>query len=47
MAGARKFSLAHLDRNDLAALTKDAAVVSGLPYIMDVDSTAVKEILGV
>ena len=37
MAGSRKFSLEHISRNDLAALTPDAARVSGISYIMDVD----------
>ncbi|HRR22711.1 MAG TPA: FMN-binding glutamate synthase family protein [Desulfomonilia bacterium] len=37
MAGSRKFSLEHISRNDLAALTPDATRVSGISYIMDVD----------
>lgn len=35
MAGARSFKLATINRKDVAALTEDAAKVSGLPYIMD------------
>ncbi|MBN2493641.1 MAG: FMN-binding glutamate synthase family protein [Deltaproteobacteria bacterium] len=45
MAGSRKFSLAHIARSDLAALTLEAAEISGIPYIMDVDNGRVEEIL--
>ncbi len=45
MAGSRKFSLAHLSRGDIAALTREAADVSGIPYIMDVDQAEVDELL--
>ncbi|MBM4273096.1 MAG: FMN-binding glutamate synthase family protein [Deltaproteobacteria bacterium] len=46
LAGARKFSLKYLSRDDLVALTEEAARVSGLPYIMDADAAAVEKILG-
>ena len=46
MAGSRKFGLEHLSRNDLAALTHEAAEVSGIRYIMDVDQEEVDSILG-
>jgi len=46
MAGARKFALEHIDRNDLMALTRDAAEVSGIDYVMDADAKEVDEILG-
>jgi glutamate synthase domain-containing protein 2 len=45
MAGARKFSTAYLSRDDLATLTRDAAEVTGLPYVMDVDGPLVDGIL--
>jgi glutamate synthase domain-containing protein 2 len=45
MNGSRKFSLDHIARNDIAALTHEAAEVSGIPYIMDVDQEEVEEIL--
>ena len=45
MAGCRKFSLEYMSRDDLAALTPQAAAVSGLRYIMDVDEGRVEEIL--
>ncbi len=45
MAGSRKFSMEFLSRDDLAALTRDAADVTGLPYVMDVDSPLIDEIL--
>jgi glutamate synthase domain-containing protein 2 len=49
MAGARKFNLA-IDsaapsRNDLVALTKDAAQITGVAYIMEHDKAAAEEIL--
>jgi len=46
MAGARKFALKHIDRNDLFALTAEAAAVSGIPYVMEADAEAVEKILG-
>jgi len=46
MAGNRKFALSHITRDDIAALTPEAARVSGIRYIMDVDREVVEEILG-
>jgi glutamate synthase domain-containing protein 2 len=46
MAGARKFALPYIDRDDLVALTREAAEVSGIPYVMDSDREAVEKILG-
>lgn len=46
MCGARKFDLSYMTRDDLAALTKEAAEISGIPYIMDVDKEEVEKILG-
>ena len=45
MAGSRKFSLEHITRDDLAALTPEAANISGIPYVMDVDKEEVDKIL--
>ena len=45
MAGSRKFSLKHISREDIAALTHEAAEVSGIPYVMDVDRTEAAKIL--
>jgi len=45
MAGARKFRLDLVDRNDLMALTREAAEISGIPYIMDADREEVDKIL--
>ena len=45
MAGARKFSLEHITRDDLVALTQEAADVSGITYIMDSDAKEVEKIL--
>jgi len=46
MAGSRKFALEHLSRDDIAALTREAAEISGIRYIMDVDQGKVEAILG-
>ncbi|MGQ9472028.1 MAG: FMN-binding glutamate synthase family protein [Candidatus Aminicenantales bacterium] len=45
MAGNRKFALGYITRDDIAALTKDAANISGIPYILDVDREEVEKIL--
>ncbi|MCK4486101.1 MAG: FMN-binding glutamate synthase family protein [Desulfobacterales bacterium] len=45
MAGSRKFDLAYITRDDIAALTQDAANISGIPYITDVDKDEVDKIL--
>jgi glutamate synthase domain-containing protein 2 len=46
MAGARKFALQHIERNDLVALTRDAAGISGIPYVMESDQKEIDKILG-
>jgi hypothetical protein len=46
MCGARKFTLDHITREDIAALTQEAAGISGIRYIMDVDKEEVDRILG-
>ena len=45
MAGSRKFSIEHLSREDIAALTRDSADISGIRYVMEVDKEEVDEIL--
>ncbi|MBN1636747.1 MAG: FMN-binding glutamate synthase family protein [Deltaproteobacteria bacterium] len=45
MAGSRKFTINHISRDDLAALTPEAASVSGINYIMDVDKDQASSIL--
>ncbi len=35
MAGSRNFKLSTLSRNDLMALTEEAAKISGIPYVME------------
>lgn len=45
MCGSRKFSLEHISRDDIAALTRSAADISGIQYVMDVDEAEVDEIL--
>jgi hypothetical protein len=46
MAGARKFALRYVDRDDLMSLTREAAEVSGIPYVMEADQEEVDRILG-
>lgn len=45
MAGSRKFSVEHISRNDLAALTPEAAAISGIPTVLDTDKREVEKIL--
>ena len=45
MCGNRKFALEYIARDDIAAITKDAAKISGIPYVMDVDKEEVEKIL--
>ncbi|MQL52591.1 FMN-binding glutamate synthase family protein [Desulfofundulus thermobenzoicus] len=46
MCGARKFALSYITRDDVAALTREAAEITGIRYIMDVDAEEVEQILG-
>jgi len=46
MAETRKFALRYVDRDDLMALTREAAEVSGVPYVMQADQEEVERILG-
>jgi len=41
MAGARKFSLGYITRDDIGALTMEAARISGIKYIQDIDKEEV------
>lgn len=45
MAGARKFSLEYITRDDIAALTKEAAEISGITYLTELDKEEVEKIL--
>jgi len=45
MAGSRKFALKHLERNDLVSLTREAADVTGIPYVMESDAEEAERIL--
>ena len=45
MCGSRKFALEYIDRNDIASLTHEAAEISGIPYIMDVDKEEARKII--
>jgi len=45
MAGSRKFSVEYIARDDIAALTPEAAQVSGIQYVMEVDQGRVERIL--
>ena len=46
MAGERKFGLKYIERNDLVAITREAADISGIPYVMDSDREEIDKILG-
>jgi glutamate synthase domain-containing protein 2 len=46
MAGERKFAIKYIERNDLVALTRDAAEISGIPYVMESDQAEIDKILG-
>jgi glutamate synthase domain-containing protein 2 len=46
MAGSRKFALEYIARDDIAALTHEAAEISGIQYVMDVDKEEAERILG-
>jgi glutamate synthase domain-containing protein 2 len=46
MCGARKFTLNYIDRHDIIALTREAASVSGIPYITDYEQEEAEQILG-
>ena len=45
MAGSRKFGLDKLQRDDLVALTPEAANVTGITYVMNADENQVDQIL--
>jgi len=45
MAGTRKFALKYIERDDLVALTREAAAISGITYVMDSDREEVDRIL--
>jgi len=45
MAGSRKFDLSYITRDDIAALTPEAARISGLPTVTEMDKEEVEKIL--
>ena len=45
MCGSRKFALAHITRDEIAALTRESGDISGIPYIMDCDREIAEKIL--
>ena len=46
MAGARKFALKYISRDDIFALTPEASNISGISYVMEADKEEVEKILG-
>ncbi len=46
MAGARKFAVKYIARDDIAALTPEAAAISGIQLVSDADREEVDAILG-
>jgi hypothetical protein len=47
LAGARKFALKHVARNDIAAITPEAAKISGIPYVMDIDKAEAAKMMNI
>ncbi|UCC29327.1 MAG: FMN-binding glutamate synthase family protein [Phycisphaerales bacterium] len=45
MCGSRKFSLEYISRDDLACLTREAADISGIPFVTELDREEAEEIL--
>jgi len=45
MCGQRKFNLNVLERTDIAAITREAADISGISYVMDADKDEAEKIL--
>jgi len=45
MCGARKFDLSLIGRDDIAALTREAAEISGISFVLDVDKKEAQDIL--
>ncbi|MBK9372881.1 MAG: FMN-binding glutamate synthase family protein [Holophagales bacterium] len=45
MAGSRKFACSYIAREDLCALTREAAAISGISWVMDVDREEAERIL--
>jgi hypothetical protein len=45
MAGARKFALKYISRDDLCSLTRKASEMSGIPYVMDMDKEEIEKII--
>jgi len=45
MCGARKFTLNHITRDDIVALTREAAEITGIKYVMDLDKEEAEKIL--
>ena len=45
MTGNRTFALEYITRDDIAAITKEASEISGIPYVMDTDKEEAEKIL--
>ncbi|MDD5426559.1 MAG: FMN-binding glutamate synthase family protein [candidate division Zixibacteria bacterium] len=45
MAGGRKFALKYITRDDICALTHEAADITGITYVMEVDKAEAQEII--
>jgi hypothetical protein len=46
MGGERKFALEYIRRDDLVALSREAAEITGIKYVMDADKEEAERILG-
>jgi hypothetical protein len=45
MAGSRRFALEHISRDEISALTPEAARISGITYVMDLDKEEAQKVL--
>jgi hypothetical protein len=45
MAGARKFSLSQITRNDIFSGNRETAIETGIPHCTDVNDESAKKIL--
>ncbi len=45
MCGTRKFALEYIERTDICALTRQAADVSGIPFVTELDAAEAEEVL--
>ena len=45
MCGSRKFALEYITRDDIASLTREAADISGISHVTELDKSEVEAII--